>query len=290
MLLTSGCAVSKKHVVPAAEMRPALQATADQLISQYNQQARAVRSLNAGVELIPVAGSSYSGVIEEYHDIRGFLLAQRPACIRMIGQAPVAGTNVFDMVSDGETFRIFIPPKNKFIVGPAEFEQPAKKPIENLRPQHLLDALFWPELPAGAPVLFEELDSAPQPGAALPAHYYILTLLRESGGWEIARKTWFDRTDLSIARVQIYGAGGRLLADIRYAAWQPVAGASTGPESSGRFPRHLWLLRPHDDYQLEVRITKLTLNEAIAADRFRLEQPPGTELVRVGEGSAGVQP
>ncbi|MBI3670539.1 MAG: DUF4292 domain-containing protein [Acidobacteria bacterium] len=273
-LLAAGCAVSKRRVVPPAQVRPALEATAGQLIAQYNHHARAVRSLNAAVELTPVAGSTYSGVIEEYHDVRGFILAQRPAYIRMIGQAPVVAKNVFDMVSDGETFRIFIPSKNKFIVGRAAFERPAKKPIENLRPQHLLDALFWPELPADQPVLFEEFN-------ADPARYYVLTVLR-GVPLEMARRIWFDRADLSLARIQLYGPGGRLAADIRYADWQPVADLS--------FPRHIGLTRPHDDYQLEVRITSLKLNEDIAADRFRLEQPPGTELVRVGEGDAGARP
>ncbi len=267
--------MSKKRVVPPTEIRPALEATSGQLIAQYDQQARAVRSLNAAVELVPVAGSSYSGVIEEYHDVRGFILAQKPAEIRVIGQAPVVAKNIFDMVSDGETFRIFIPSKNKFIVGPAVFERPAKKPIENLRPQHLLDALFWPELPAGGPMLFEEFN-------AEPARYYILTLLRGPSRLEIVRKIWYDRADLSLARIQLYAPGGRLVSDIRYTDWQPVAGV--------RYPRRIWLARPHDDYQLEVRITRVALNEDIATDRFRLEQPPGTELVRVGQGDAGVQP
>lgn len=276
-VLAAGCGGGIKTTtrVPAVEVRPWLEATADQLVERYNQQARAVRSLNAGVELNPVAGSTYTGVIEDYHDVRGFVLAQRPANIRMIGQAPVVAKNIFDMVSDGETFRIFIPSKNKFVVGPTELERPAKKPIENLRPQHLLDALFWKELSAGRTVLFEEFDAAPE-------RYYILTQVRETNGGEIARKIWFDRADLNIARVQIYGARGRLLADIRYADWQPAGEI--------RYPRHLWLVRPHDDYQLEVRITKLTLNEDIAAERFRLEQPPGTELVRMGEERKEARP
>lgn len=275
--LAVGCGGGVKVTtrVPAADIRPSLEATADQLVERYNQQARAVRSLNAAVELNPVAGSTYTGVIEDYHDVRGFILAQRPANIRMIGQAPVVAKNIFDMVSDGETFRIFIPSKNKFIVGPTELERTAKNPIENLRPQHLLDALFWKELPEGKAVLFEEFDAAPQ-------RFYILTQVRGTDTMEIARKIWFDRADLSIARVQIYGTRGRLLADIRYADWQPAGELL--------FPRHVWLVRPHDDYQLEVRIRKLTLNEDIAAERFRLEQPAGTELVRVGENGKENQP
>jgi len=251
-------------------MRPAMEASADQLIAKYNEQARAVKSLRASVTLAPTAGSAYSGVIEEYHNFNGFILAQRPAHIRVIGQAPVVAKNIFDMVSDGETFRIFIPSKNKFIVGPASLQRPAKKPIENLRPQHLLEALFWPEIRAGQHVLFEELDEP-------PARYYVLTLLREtSAGPEIARKIWFDRADLSVARVQIYEGHGKVASDVRYADWQMTADV--------RYPRDIFLARPQDDYKLEIKITQLALNEEISADRFHLEQPAGTELVRVGEG------
>jgi outer membrane lipoprotein-sorting protein len=267
--------VSKKTVVAPALVPPALEATADALLEQYNQIARGVRSLNATAELNPIAGSAYSGVIEDYREVRGFILAQKPEHIRLIGQAPVVAKNIFDMVSDGETFRIFLPTKNKFVVGPAAFERAAQKPIENLRPQHLLDALFWAELPAGRTVLFEEFDEAGGPGQ-VPARFYILSLLREAAGLEIARKVWFDRADLSLARVQVYAAGGRLVSDIRYSDWQPLADL--------RYPRQIHLVRPRDDYRLELRITKLTLNENLSADRFRLEQPAGTELVRLESG------
>ena len=274
-LAISGCAVSKKHPVPNEQVRAALEATPDQLIAQYNQLARALRSLNAAVELVPFTGSAYSGVIEEYHDVRGFILAQKPANIRMIGQAPVVAKNIFDMVSDGQTFRIYIPPKNKFIVGPTALERPAKKPIENLRPQHLLDALFWPEIEPGQTVLFEEFNAEPD-------RYYVLTLLRGSPAPEIARRIWFDRAGLSLARIQIYGPAGRLLSDIHFADWQPTA--------SVRFPRAIRLERPHDDYRLDVHIVRLTLNEDIAADRFRLAQPPGAELVNLGQETGEARP
>ena len=267
VLIAASCAVKRREVMAPVAARPALEASADQLVERYNQVARGIRSLNAGIVLVPTVGSRFTGVIEEYREVRGFLLAQKPTHIRLIGQAPVVAKNIFDMVSDGETFRIFLPSKNRFVTGPAEFERRAEKPIENLRPQHLLDAIFWPELPAGRLILFEELDAAPE-------RYYILTQLRERQGLEIARKLWFDRADLSLARIQIYAPGGRLAADVRYADWQPLADL--------RYPRHIRLARPQDDYQLELRITKLTLNEDISIERFRLDQPPGTELVHVG--------
>ena len=266
----AGCAVSQKKAVPPSQIRPALEATKAQLLSNYDQQAKAIRSLNASVTLVPTAGSTYTGVIEQYHEVNAFILAEQPAKIRVIGQAPVVAKDVFDMVSDGKMFRIYIPSKHKFIIGSTEMRRTAQKPIENLRPQHLVDALFWPVIPATATVVFEESNQPPE-------RSYILTLLRHSGdGWEVERKIWFDRADLSIARIEIFAGGGRLVSDIRYADWQPVA-------DGAKYPQHIWLVRPHDDYQLEIRFKKLAVNEAIADDRFELQQPAGTDLVRLDE-------
>ena len=280
-LLACGCAVSKKTVVkPGQAPGPLQTATKADLIARYNQQAAAVNSLNATVSMKLIAGSAYSGVIEQYHEVNGFILASRPASIRVIGQAPVVGKNVFDMVSDGETFHIFIPSKNKFLEGRADLERTAKKPIENLRPQHLVDALLWTPIANDTSVLFEE-DNEPA------ARYYVLTVIslpkkmtraitmHIDVGWEIAQKIWFDRSDLNVARIEIFAPEGKVNSDLHYGDWQP-AGAIN-------YPRQIAISRPGDDYKLEITIKKVTLNETIAADRFVLQQPPGTDLVRVGE-------
>jgi outer membrane lipoprotein-sorting protein len=288
-LLTSGCAIKNTRTVAKQEIRPQLEANEEQLIASYNQQALAVRSIQATVYLVPSTGSEYSGVIENYHDVPGFILAERPSTVRVIGQAPVIATNIFDMVSDGEMFRIYIPSKNTFLVGATSLVRGSKKPIENLRPQHIVDGLFWPEMQSDSNVLFEQFD-------ADPSRFYILTLLRtvNGGKLELARKIWFDRVDLHVSRIELYGPGGRLDSDITYSDWQPVApaGASTQGESTTRiiYPRSMHIWRPQDDYKLEIRITKLTVNEPISADRFNLTQPQGTELVHVGDESIGARP
>lgn len=219
--------------------------------------------------MTPTAGSALSGVIEQYHEVNGFILAARPSSIRVIGQAPIVAKDIFDMVSDGATFRIFIPSKNKFIVGPTALQREAKKPIENLRPQHLFDALLWPEIPPNAVVLLEQVEDPPK-------RYYVLTVANGSpGDWNLSRKIWFDRVDLQVARIQIYGPDGAVLSDVRYADWQQA-----GAES---YSHDISLARPADEYQLEIRIIQLTLNQPIPAARFELAQPPGTELVQLGE-------
>jgi hypothetical protein len=280
-----GAKVSTKTVVPAAAKPVVRDASKEELLDKYNQIALGVKTVNATVELKPTAGSRYSGVIEEYHEVKAFLLACRPASVRMIGQAPVIGTTVFDMASDGETFRVSIPSKNKFLVGQVVSERNSNKPIENLRPHHLLDALLWPEIRKEEPVVPEEFNDE-------TARYYVLTVLRGGYRTEILRKVWFDRSDLQVARLQSYGAKGILVSDIRLSDWQSMPGnpaqtdaLSGAPEPSAApaFPRTIRIDRPHDDYRLDLQITKIVVNEPIPADRFKLEQPSGSELVQVGQ-------
>ena len=299
-----GCAVSQKtDVKPPNAPARLLSASKDDLIGRYNQQARAVTSLNATISMKLTAGSAYSGVIEQYHEVNGFLLAAKPASIRVIGQAPVVAKNIFDMVSDGQTFHIYIPSKNEFIEGPDNLTRQASKPIENLRPQHLVDALLWEPIENRSPVLFEEASE----GAG---RYYILTVIRAASGenatnestagsseWEISRKIWFDRTNLQISRVENFTSGGKVASDVHYSNWLPTAAPSNSAPAGSTaysadsattaiaYPHQIAISRPSDDYQLQIDIKKLTVNEPISADRFVLAQPAGTKLIHPDENT-----
>lgn len=284
--LSCGCggrAIKTTTKLPPQSKPVIRDSSRDELLDKYNEMARSVRSVNATVELRPTAGSKYSGIIEEYHEVKAFLLAQRPAQIRMIGQAPIIGKTVFDMASDAETFRVWIPSKNKFLTGSVAAERISEKPIENLRPHHLLEALLWTEVRKEESVLFEEFNDE-------IARYYVLTVLRGGYRTEILRKIWFDRANLQVSRLQTFGPKGILLSDVRVSDWQPVVGdqekgSPSAPGALNAFPRQFRLERPHDDYRLDLQITKLALNEDLQPDRFKLDQPPGSDLVHVGDAT-----
>jgi len=257
-------------------------ATKAELVERYDTLAKAVKSVNLSVTMTLTAGSAYTGVIKQYHQVNGFILAQRPSDIRVIGQAPIVGTKIFDMVSDADTFRISMPTEHKFITGPTKLEKTSAKPIENLRPQHLTGAIFWTPIPERDPVLMEEAGDG--------GRYYVLTAIQrvhegakeggeESGtDWEIFEKVWIDRADLSVSRLQTYDPGGKIASDVALSNW----------DTSGdvRYPRQVALTRPGSDYKLQIGITKATFNETITPDRFELKQPEGEELVKVGDDAA----
>src|SRR5215831_7275748 len=220
--ISCGChakTVTGRKVVPQAERPVAKDATREELLASYNAVARNTKTLNATVELKPTAGSRYSSVIEKYHEVKAFLLAERPAEIRMIEQAPMIGKTVFDMASDGDTFRVSIPPKNKFLMGPVAGERNSAKPIENLRPQHLLEALLWPEIRKEEAVIMREFNNE-------QGRYYVLIVLRGGYQLEVLREIWFDRAYLQVARIQTFGPKGTLLSDTTFGDWQPVDNAS----------------------------------------------------------------
>ena len=282
--VAGGCG-GEKGVVKTTNVPPparpvALEATSEELLDRYNALARGVQSLNATVELKPTAGSAYSGVISEYHEVKAFILASRPYNIRMIGEVPVIGKTVFDMASDGQNFEVSIPSKNKFLVGPISLTRPSAKPIENLRPQHLVDALLWPE------VRKEEM-SFPEESNDENGRYYVLDILRGGYKTEILRKVWFDRTDLHVIRLESFGPKGALVSDVRYANWQPLQAPVAG---IAEYPLSIRIERPRDEYRLDMTVTKITLNEAIAPDRFELKPPAGAEVVSLADATENKKP
>ena len=267
----AGCPVRRITKVPASLVPPTpLSASLGDLIARVNEQSERIQTMTANVDFAPTAGSVYSGVITEYHDVRGFILFKKPATIRIIGQAPVVRTNIFDMVSDGKEFRLSIPPKNKFIVGKTSGERPVKSPLENMRPQHILDALLVPSFDAAEG--HYSFESAENTGR----HYYVLTIFQPGNGNELfpERKIWFDRSNLKVARLDLYGPEGALIETADYSGYQDFEGVV--------YPSEIKIFRPIEDYSLSISIEKATFNQEIDPDKFELKKPAGAEPVELG--------
>ncbi len=252
---------------------PLRHASVAQLVADINAQSRAVRTFTASVELEPETGSAFTGVIRQYHDVRGYILVKRPHWIRVVGQAPVVRTDLFDMVSDGERFNLYVPPRGKFYVGTATVKTPSKNSLENLRPQHLTDALLLEPLDPNRACYFrEDVQSGSE------SDYVIGEFDRcGTGLLDLKRKIWFNRSDLTISRVQLYGAEGAYLEDIRYSDYQEFGGVS--------YPAQIAIRRPVEDYSLTIRILHAEFNQPIPLAKFTLKSPPGVKVINLN--SAG---
>ena len=281
LLAAPGCAVRKvTRVHPPGQPIPALNANLAELVTKINAWSEGIHTMTATVDLEPTAGSVYSGVIKEYHDVKGVVLLQTPSHLRMQGQAPVVRTTIFDMVSNGEEFKLYLPTKQKFIIGKTSYQHPAKNALENLRPQHILQALLVPPIDADTETTFiEKADST-----AEARRFYVVTVVEPLKDKHVTlrRKIWFDRGDLELSRVQFYDREGDCTEDVQYSGYQDFEGT--------HYATHIKLDRPGDDYDVSLTVEKANFNQSIPAEKFELKKPEAAELVDLSAAKQGETP
>lgn len=268
LLMSSGCLLRREtRVHPAQLPSPALNASLADLVARLNSRSESFREMTATVDLEPTAGSIYSGVIREYHDVPGFILVEKPDMIRILGQAPVLRTNIFDMVSTGKDFRLYIPLLQKFFVGKTTLAHPAKNSLENLRPQHILEALLVPALDPSHQKWF--LEEAQEGGS----RFYIVTIVEpgDDGELSLKRRAWFDRANLELVRMEFYESEGVYVENVRYSEYKDFQGVN--------YPTQIEVVRPIEDYRVTVNILKATFNQPLEAAKFVLEKPEGAQLI-----------
>ena len=112
----TGCLFRSRKVERQVSTAPLKSATQAELIEYINSQAAKVHSMQATVDIDASVGGVKKGRVTDYQEIRGYVLARKPAMLRMIGLLPIVRNQAFDMVSDGLYFKLWIPPKNRFIV------------------------------------------------------------------------------------------------------------------------------------------------------------------------------
>src|SRR5581483_9903735 len=126
MLLPLGGCLRSHTVISRISTAPVKNATRDELVDRINSEAAAIKTLNATVDITAATGGQKKGKVTQYQQIRGYILVRKPDMLRMIGLLPVIRNRAFDMVSNGQTFKLSVPPQNKFVVGPNDVTIPSK--------------------------------------------------------------------------------------------------------------------------------------------------------------------
>ena len=274
----SGCLFRSRPVEhhAAAQLKTATQA---ELISYINNQAAALKSMQATVDIDTTVGGAKQGKVTDYQQIRGYVLARKPAMLRMIGLLPIVRNRAFDMVSNGENFKLWIPPKNRFVEGRNDVKTPnPKNALENMRPQFIYDALLLKEIDpqTETAVLDNGEETVTDNGRKVQQPDYEIVIIRKGEhGWFLSRKVIFSRTDLLPHRQLIYDENGTPVTDSRYDGYKEQDGSN--------FPFQIEIKRPQEEYDITLTIVKLELNQPLPDEKFELQQPAGADVVRLGE-------
>ena len=279
VLPATGCLFRTRPVEETYSKAPLRESSQSGLIDSINQQAEKIRSLQATVDIDTSAGGVKKGHVTDYKEIRGYVLARKPAMLHMIGLLPIVRTTAFDMVSNGDEFKLWIPPKNRFVVGRNDVKSSnADQPMENLRPQEIYDALLIRHIDSDHEIAVLENSEEilhDTKGHRVLQESYELIVIRRKGDHEgiLSRKIVFSRTDLRPHRQYIYNDQGKLVTDARYAEYKEYDGVS--------FPSRIEIFRPQEEYDITLNVLKLEINKPLRDDQFALEQPPGAEVVHM---------
>lgn len=263
-----GCGVlATTKELPASA--PLLTASRQELIETVGRIAR-IESLKAVTDTTLTLQTEDRSEETRYRNVRGALVTRRPAWIRTYGETPGGIAKVYDMVSDGRKFQVHVPWQNRVYEGLNELAEIAKNRFQNLRPQHILDAIMLDPVDGEGEVLLDVETYG-------SAGYQVLLQIERSEDGEplIRRKFWFNRSDLQLARLMILDDRTEVVTDAWYREWQEDNGLP--------FPRFIRIERPQDGYELEIEILRPGVNAEIPDESFELALPRDVEVHSVSD-------
>ena len=270
-------------VVPSGAV---MNADATKLASILSQTYSTVQTLKATVDLQASVGGTQKGSVTDYTSFRGFIILRKPEMLRVIGLLPVVRTQAFDLVSDGTTFKLYIPSKTEVVEGKNSVTTRSPNPLLNLRPGMFFDSmLIRPVAPEDEVSLTtdENVRQDPKTKKWVEDRYYLLSIVRaksEPTGTSAFRELVprrvirFSREDLRPIEQEVYDAQGNIETITQYGALQGF-----GTE---RFPGTITIKRPQEEYQIAMTIERLSLNQTLADDQFQLlDIPEGVKIQKL---------
>jgi len=313
LLFSLGC-IKVKQDRETARLLKTEDAEQVELIKEVNRFAR-VNSMRAKMDL-KFEDNSFAefGMKESYRNADGEVVVQRPGKILLKVQIPIIHSDVAQMTSDGDTFRVAILQDGgtgkfkKFVKGTnsADYsklqksftltdpgvDKSAKQGVNafaNLRPQHFTDAMLVRPTDDGnvytqSSIFQIEQDTSVErksPVRTVMRGYYLLDEFAKQtdGSLKIARRFWFDRVGgIRLARQQIFDAKGEIESDIIYGQ----EGNLTGSGNYNNLPLQITVTRPKEKYAMTLKYQSpeaVTIGTAFPDAAFVLQNSWNLEVV-----------
>lgn len=267
----TGC-LPRTHTVARVSKPPVVMTTSlEQLVAQVNGRFDSIQTMNAAVDIVAKVGGARTGQVKVYPAFSGYILMEKPREMRVILQVPIVGSRALDMVSDGNNFRLYIPPRNRAIEGTETVTTPSKNGLENLRPAVFFDSLLIPGLGPGQ-IISETSDThlveptrAREPIIEEPDYELAILADPQNLVARTIRVVRIGRIDLLPFAEDLYDNAGHVVTKATYSAYQTFNGIE--------FPTKIVIDRPVDEYTLTLTIKRITFNGKLEPDSFELKIP-----------------
>lgn len=281
----TGCGFRSSHPVKMRTSTATLKdATLEQLVENINTNAEKLKTLKATVDIDSSVLEEKKNRVKDNPQVAGVILVRKPEMLRMRIYVPVLHNVMADMVSNGKSFELASPIKSKFYVGSNQQPvKPSPNPLENLRPQHISDALLLKPIEPGKEiaVLENTTEIVKDPKTHKDVEqlaYTVLVIDKDSTGHYLSRRVVFSRTDLLPHEQSVYDRQGRLVTFVRYENFSDYSGIS--------LPAIVSIQRPIEGYGITISMVKVDVNAPLTDEQFVLAQPPGSQVINLDTKSA----
>ncbi|HEX5236352.1 MAG TPA: hypothetical protein VFW25_13600 [Silvibacterium sp.] len=271
--LMNGCLVRTRRIKQAKMPSVVMTATADELVNAINTRCQAIQSLSATVVFKATVGGPSHGKEKTYTSFNGYILLRKPESLRVIGLVPVLHTRAFDMASNGNSFKLWIPHENKVFEGPNTVTRESPNTLENFRPNIFSDSLLIKCIePDDLVTLTSDTDTKIDPKTKqlmAELDYDLSVLRRKANSQDLIpeRVIHFNRVNLRPSGEDIYDSKGAIETQAIYGPDQTF-----GPV---KFPGTITIKRPLEEYQIVITLEKLVTNLKLTNDQFELKTPAG---------------
>ena len=269
----TGCLTHIRAVPKTHPPEVVMSATLDQLLSHVDTRFNQIQTLNATVEIVASEGGASKGQIKEFPSFSGFIFLRKPESLRVLMRLPVLGSQALDMVSNGKSWKLWVPPKKLAMTGTSEVANPPQHGLDSLRPKVIFDSLMIRGLAPDQVVdMTQDSRVIPDPKdkkQLIEEPDYELTILEPPQGQtaHTLRVIHIGRSTLLPYQQDIYDQNGYVVTQAFYSNYQRFGDIP--------FPMKIDIKRPQDQYGLAITITKLTLNQKLEDDQFDLKFPEG---------------
>ena len=271
----SGCLYRTHKVERTTLAGPAMDASVAQLVNGVNDRYAAVDTLTATVDFQATTGGARQGKQTDITPFHGYILLRKPAMLRVLALLPVVRTHAFDLASDGQTFKLVIPPKSRAIVGSNTVTKPSTNGLENLRPDIFLDSVLVKSItPERLVYLTSTSETRRQDKNLVETPEYDLHIGEEdpqaTDGLKVhvlkpTRVIRFSRLTLLPIGQDIYGADGGVQTHVEYGPYKQFGTA--------HMPSSIVIQRPREAYQITISVQKVLINQPLPDKQFELKIP-----------------
>jgi outer membrane lipoprotein-sorting protein len=277
--LLNGCLVHTRVVKQAKMPSVVMTATADQLVKAINDRCEEIHSLSAIVDFQLTEGGPRKGREQTFTSFSGYILQRKPGWLRVAGYLPLVPLPAFDMATNGDSFKLWIPTRNKVFEGSNAVTKESSNSLENFRPSVFADSLLVgciapDDLVTLTSETRTEVDARSKQQTIQPD--YELTVVRRKGNSQELipeRVIRFRRTDLQLYQEDMYDAKGAIQTTAVYGPMQTFG--------QQKFPGTVTIKRPLEELQILITIQKLTVNLAISDDKFELKTPEAATIQKL---------